>query len=198
LSKALYAIRSSKNFLTPRALKSVYYALFHSNLIYCIHIWSSTAPSNYKHIVTMQKKAIRLIANKNYNAHSEPLFKSLEILKFNDLVTFFNLQFMQQYNEGFLPSSFNQVWLNNAERYREDFVLALRNRENLHVPFTRLHSSSLLPYVNLPRAWTLFDNENVKILRNKLEFNRELKKHFLSKLSNNIQCNRLLCPSCHL
>jgi hypothetical protein len=198
LSKALYALRSSKKFLTAQARKSVYYALFHSNLIYCIHIWSSTSPSNYKHVISMQKKAIRLIADKIFNAHTEPLFKSLEILKFTDLVSFFNLQFMQQYNQGFLPVSFNNVWLNNADRYREDFILSLRNRENLYIPFARLQSSFIQPYVNLPRTWSTFDDENVKILRNKLEFNRELKKYFLNKLSSNVQCNRLLCPTCHL
>jgi hypothetical protein len=57
LSKALFALKSSKNFLTAKAPKAVYYSLFHSNLIFCIHIWSSTAPSNYKHVLTMQKKS---------------------------------------------------------------------------------------------------------------------------------------------
>ena len=40
LSKALYILRSSKNLLTLKSLKSVYYALFHCNLIYCLPIWS--------------------------------------------------------------------------------------------------------------------------------------------------------------
>jgi hypothetical protein len=131
------------------------------------------------------KKAIRLISNKNYNAHTEPLFKSLEILPLSHLTSFLSI-------------SFNNVWLQNAERHREDFVLALRNSENLHVPFARLHSSSIQPYIKLPRMWAQFENEHIKILRNKLEFNGELKKYFLGKLSSRITCNRLLCPSCHL
>jgi hypothetical protein len=198
LSKTLFIMRSVKNLLSERALKSVYYALFHSNLIYCIQVWSSTANSNISHITTMQKKAIRLILNQKYNAHSEPLFKKLEILPLPQLISFFNLQFMQQYTQGFLPISFNNVWLLNAERHREDFVLALRNRENLNVPFARLQSSTNQPLIKFPRMWAQFDNEDVKILRNKLEFNKELKKHFLKKLSANITCHRLLCPSCHL
>jgi hypothetical protein len=145
-----------------------------------------------------KKKAIRLVADKKFNAHTEPLFKSLEILNFNDLISFFNLQFMQQYSQGFLPSSFNNIWLNNAERYGENFVLSLRNRDNLYIPFARLQSSFIQPYVNLPRSWSRFDDENIKILRNKPEFNGELKKFFLKKLSENIRCNRLLCPTCHL
>jgi Reverse transcriptase (RNA-dependent DNA polymerase) len=198
LSKALFIMRSSKNLLTPRALKSVYYSLFHSHLIYCIHIWSSTTFSNLKHISLMQKKAVRLIANANYNSHSEPLFKNLGILPFQDLVSFFNIQLMQQFNQGFLPASFNNVWITNASRNREDFLLELRNRENFHVPFARLQSSTQQPLINLPRSWIQFNNEEIKVIRNKIEFNQKLKQYFLSKLSSSVHCSRLLCPSCHL
>jgi hypothetical protein len=75
LSRTLYFLRSSKNFLTPKAMKAVYFSLFHSNLIYCIQIWSCTTGNNLNPIFTLQKKAIRLISNSNYNAHSEPIFK---------------------------------------------------------------------------------------------------------------------------
>ncbi len=48
LSKALYILRSTKNILTENARKSVYYALFHSNIIYCLPIWSSTTKKHLK------------------------------------------------------------------------------------------------------------------------------------------------------
>jgi hypothetical protein len=197
LSKALFILRSVKQFVTPNALKSLYYSLFHCNLIYCIHIWSSTSSANLKQISVLQKKAIRIIANKSYNAHTEPIFKSLEILPFPNLVSFFNLQFMQHYFQGFLPSAFNNVWLTNVTRHREDLLLALRNSENVNIPFARLHSSTIQPLVNLPRLWSQFEEENIKILRNKLEFNHKLKLYFLKKLSSTIHCTRLLCPTCH-
>jgi hypothetical protein len=70
---------------------------------------------------------------------------------------------MQQYTQGFLPSSFNNVWLTNATRCREDFMLALRNRANLNIPFVRLQSSSIQHLVNLPRTCSEFREENIKI-----------------------------------
>jgi hypothetical protein len=134
LSKTLYFLRSSKKFLTPRAMKAVYYSLFHSNLIYCIQIWTCTPRSNLNPISILQKKAIRLISNSNYNAHSEPIFKEQAILPFEKLILFFNLQTMQFYTQGFLPISFNNVWVNNASRYQNEFILQLRNRENILIP----------------------------------------------------------------
>ena len=42
LSKALYILRSVKHFLTVKTLLSICYSLFHSHLIYCLPIWSTT------------------------------------------------------------------------------------------------------------------------------------------------------------
>ena len=199
LSKALYILRSSKKFLTTKALKSVYYALFHSNLIYSIPIWSCASQSAIKTIQILQKKAVRIVHGAKYNSHTEPLFKELKILPLDSLIRFFNLQFFQNYIQGFLPSSFNRVWLTNEERRLEDDLhqRILRNNDQLHIPFLRLTSLSKHPLTNLPRTWLEFTNENVKILRNKIEFKFQLKKHFLNELSSIVNCNRLLCPSCH-
>ena len=146
----------------------------------------------------MQKSAIRLISQANYNAHSEPLFKKNCILPLQQLINFFNLQFMQHYHQGYLPSSFDKTWTTNEQRREEELRIVLRNSESLHIPFVRLTSSTKQPLVNLPKTWSLFSNEDIKILRNKLEFKSELKKYLLGNLSSTVICNRLLCPTCHL
>ena len=105
---------------------------------------------------------------------------------------------MQNFVQGFLPISFNNVWVTNEERRPENSHHILRNSSALTIPFTRLSTSSKHPLVNLPKTWIEFNNENIKILRNKLEFKFELKKYFLSELSAVVICDRLLCPSCHL
>ncbi len=51
----LYFLRSTKNFLTFNALKFVYYALFHSHLIYGIQIWSCTSLNNISPLIVKQK-----------------------------------------------------------------------------------------------------------------------------------------------
>jgi hypothetical protein len=47
LSRALYFLRTAKNNLTYAARKSLYYSLFHANVIDGIHVWSCTTPSSY-------------------------------------------------------------------------------------------------------------------------------------------------------
>ena len=90
----MYAIRTAKNFLSQNALKSLYYALIHSHLIYGIQIWGGAANKYVNEIVLIQKKAIRIICNAKYNSHTEPLFKNKKILPFHDLFSFFKLLFI--------------------------------------------------------------------------------------------------------
>jgi hypothetical protein len=50
VSKAMYFLRSAKNFLSIKSLRALYYAIFHSHLVYGIQIWSSTSQSNIKEL----------------------------------------------------------------------------------------------------------------------------------------------------
>ena len=198
LSRALFFLRKARNVLNQKALKYIYYSLFHSHLIYAVQIYSSTNPNLLKQIYIKQKNAIRILSNAKYNDHTEPLFKNLKILPFPQLCEFFRIQFMQRYVQNFLPSSFDNTWITNRIRRGDEAQIQLRDDDDLHIPGARTKQLSFHPLVLFPKTWETFPNEYVKFLRNKLEFNAELKKHFLDQLSNVPICNRLLCPVCHL
>ena len=198
LSSALYFMRSAKNFLTYKALKFMYYSIFHSHLIYQIHAWSTCSQSSINEVFKMQKKALRIMNSASYNSHTESLFKSSSILPLPSLIQFFKLQFMQKYIQGFLPSLFDNVWVTAEAHFQAGEIrYALQNRENFYLPICRLTSLEKHPYFMFPRLWQEFDNENVKIVRDTCEFKTKLKKYFLNKLNSNYTCNRLLCPHCH-
>ncbi len=208
LSKALFIMRSAKNVLTETALKSVYYALFHSNMIYCLPIWASATHSMLKPIETLQKKAIRIIFNLPYNAHTEPSFKTANILPFPILIQFFNLQTMHAYVHNLLPTQFNNIWPTTQERRRRniqdledddtDQHLILRNDSDFYINYVRLSFSQRQPITVLPKTWNDFTIVEIKTTTNKLHFNLLLKKHLINNLSDSVTCNRLLCPVCHL
>jgi hypothetical protein len=197
LATALFFLRNAKNFLTAKALKALYYSLFHSVLIYGIHLWSSAAPTNLNCLKLKQKAAVRIICGARYNDHTEPSFKLLNILPLDYLCQFFDLQFMQQFIQGFLPDSFSNCWQPNALRRNEDFHLVLRNNEEFAAPFARTSLIERLPFTRIPRTWIEFNNENIKFVRNKKMFNKELKDHFVSQLKQTVSCDRFLCLQCH-
>ena len=58
LSRSLFCINRAKNLLDPHFLKMLYFALFHSNLLYCIGTLSSMSKANANKICKMQNKAM--------------------------------------------------------------------------------------------------------------------------------------------
>jgi Reverse transcriptase (RNA-dependent DNA polymerase) len=198
ISKAMYFLRSAKNVLSDSSMKSLYYAIIHCHLIYGIQIWSCTSDSNLKELVKKQKDAIRIVSHSKYNAHTEPLFKKLNILPLHFLIDYFKIQFMFQYKNNLLPSAFEDSWTTNQQRL-EAFNIHLRpNTDEFFVPLARITQVDRLPLISFPRLWNNFENEDIKLIPNKLEFNSKLKLYFSSLLNANYTCSRLLCPHCHI
>ena len=197
ISKAMYFLRNAKNMLSQKGLKPIYYSLIHCHLVYANIIWGSARQSSYKCIYLKQKSAVRLISSAAYNAHSEPLFKSNNILPLYKLIEFFKLQFFQRFIQGFLPSALCNTWTKNSER-NEAHHYALRNQDDFYIVTSRLTQFENFPLYSIPKVWNSFQNEEIKILRNKMEFNFKLKKVFLDNLNGEFICSRLLCPHCHL
>jgi len=198
VSSSLYFLRGAKHILNQKALKFLYYALFHSHLIYACQLWSCSFESLLKPIVIKQKIAIRLLSNAKYNSHTEPLFKALNILPFAQLCQFFKLQFMQQFTQKLLPVALQSMWISNNERRLNQSQVVLRNNDALHIPLASSQFTSKHPLTTFPQLWAEFPDESIKFIRNKLMFNKKLKFYFLNNLKSNINCGRLLCPDCHL
>ena len=74
-------VHKLKNEFPTSILKSIYNTLILTHLNYCAFCWGSQ--TNRIHL--LQKRAIRNINNANYRAHSEPIFKSINLLKINDI-----------------------------------------------------------------------------------------------------------------
>ena len=70
----------------PDILLSLYYALIYPFLTYGIILWGNTYKTTHQPIFILQKRAMRLITFFRFDEHSSPLFKSLEIIKFKDLL----------------------------------------------------------------------------------------------------------------
>ncbi len=88
ISKSLFCLHLIKNFVTNSALKSLYYAMIHSHLAYCINIYGCASANVLNKLIVKQKEAIRVISLANYRDHTIPLFKRLGILPLNELIRY--------------------------------------------------------------------------------------------------------------
>ena len=185
-----------KKILPLHSLKLIYYTIFHCHLVYAIQIWSCCSQNLITDLFKLQKAALRIICNVKYNDHTEPLFKREEILPLPDLINFFKIQLMQRFIQDFLPTSFKHVWFRNNIRTIGVNEIQLRNSNRIQLPHSRLALTDRLPTVCIPRIWEQFPDEQIKIIRKKIEFDQKLKNFYIKDLATTNACNRLFCPSC--
>jgi hypothetical protein len=200
IARALFTIRQVKNFLPPSALKTLYFALVHCHLTYATVIWSACSQSTLKQLITKQKMAIRTISSAKYNAHTEPLFKSLKILPLDKLIYQQKTEFMFCYAKNLLPKALAGSWQTVQERRNQDDVpnqRHLRNDHDLFVPRICSTMAGKLPLFTLPKCWNDLAPE-FKGIGSKNSFKYKVKNHLLSQLSETSQCTRLFCPHCSI
>ena len=81
ISRNTGILNKIKLFLPSRILKTIYSYLILCQLNYGILVWGQ----NYKRMFKLRKRVMRIITCSKYNAHSEPLFKELKLLKLEDI-----------------------------------------------------------------------------------------------------------------
>ena len=86
---------------------TLYYSLVYSYLQYCILVWSSTYPTHLRRLVLLQDRIVRIISEKGFDAHTDPLFKNLMILKLEDIYSLHVAKFMFSFKNTSIPSSFS-------------------------------------------------------------------------------------------
>jgi hypothetical protein len=180
LTRSLYCIKQAKHLIPPSGLKSLYYALIHSHLNYCTLIFSGITASNRQRIEKVQKKAIRIITNSTYNAHTMPLFIQHAILPFDKLILQSQLNFMHAIEYKYAPPSFNDTWQKNRDR---DPDVNLRNADDYYLTRPRTETFKKSTFYAIPTAWNDLIPE-LKYQENKYTFKWALKAHLLSEIDD--------------
>ena len=81
MSRIIGLLNQMKIILSQKILLSIYNTLILLHLNYYILSWGKYC----EQITLLQKRAMRAVCYTKYYAHTEPLFKMCNVLKFNDL-----------------------------------------------------------------------------------------------------------------
>ena len=87
LNRAICLLSKVRHFTSQHLLKTLYYFLFNSHLIYGCQEWGQYQGTEFKKKETLQKKAIRIITFSPNNAPVSKEMHKLRILKLKDFVT---------------------------------------------------------------------------------------------------------------
>ena len=114
---------------------------------------------------------MQLVTFSRFNEHSSPLFKSLEIIKFLDLVTFHLAIFMHKYHNQLLPSVFNSFSL----KFRRFVPIIQGLVQNSLIIFQK--QEQIIIRFQGPSVWNSID-EDIKLSSLSL-FKKKMKQHFI-------------------
>ncbi len=189
LSRSIFALNRVKNLFPHDVLKSLYFSLIHSHINYGLLAWGNA--SSVKQIEILQKKAIRIINKKPYNAHTEPLFRKEKILKVTDLFKLQASTFVYDFKHDNLPRSFSDFFPINPNPNPRRLHHIPRN-----VSMPRTNFSALLPYHNFPVLWNSLDG-NIQASKSRNQFNNALKAQIINTYPEHVICSNPFCPDCH-
>ena len=99
----LYRLR---NVYPESVLITIYNTLILPHFHYCLLLWGSVVKENHS-LHLLQKKALRIITNSDYLAHTEPLCKRLRILKISDMFSVALWKFYYKLMNNKLPEHFS-------------------------------------------------------------------------------------------
>ena len=113
---------------------------------------------NCSRIKKLQKKAVRVIYNSKYNAHTSNIFKQLNLLKIGDILTIEQMKFYHKYTHNKLPQYLQDIPIrinmnlhtHNTRQANEIHIL------RIHHEFARRLIRNSIPYTinNLPEQVT--------------------------------------------
>ena len=176
IAKNVYMLNQVKNLLDNNILKLIYFAHIHSHLVYCCNILGMCTANTIKPIQVLQKKAIRIISNASYYAHTPQLFHDNDILPLTELIKYCSCLFMFDYVNGNLPAAFHHSWNENCRVTENRYVL--RNANKFNIPRVRYKYLDNHPLYNFSRLWNDL-HDDLKSIRVRSKFESALKKSLL-------------------
>ena len=94
-ANGILSVIKLRHFVPFETLKSIYYSLFHSHLLYAAIIWGQNIKRGSR-LCLLQKKTVRIMTFSNYDGHSAPLFARTGITFLPDFIFSLNVKLVHQ------------------------------------------------------------------------------------------------------
>ena len=90
VSKAIGILVKARRILGIDSLVTLYNTLIKRYFSYCITLWGNIFKTHLKKLEILQKKIVRLLSFSDYNAHTMPLFRRLNLMTLNEMYKYFS------------------------------------------------------------------------------------------------------------
>jgi hypothetical protein len=162
IAKCLGVLKKINQIVDSVTLHLMYNALILPNLTYCNIVWGCTYESNLDCLLKLQKKAVQLISKSKFNAHAEPLFNKLKILKIYEINKLQIITLMYTSSKQTQPVELTKFFTRFCFPIRTT-IYRTRSMGNLNIPAfrTNIRKFSIMCYG--PRLWNSLPESVVNV-----------------------------------
>ena len=127
-------------------------------------------PIRLKRILLLQKKIVRIISGSAFDAHTEPIFKQIKILKLCDIFLFQVGKIMFLFKKRRLPIAFNNLFMIRSQLYSYN----TRNSSSFYTFSCRTNIRQFAIRTQGPRLFNSLSSEicnaaNISLFKSKLK-----------------------------
>ena len=174
ISKGLGILLKIRSCVPCRVLINLYYTLVHPHFDYCNIIWAASTTTVVNKLFLLQKKAVRIITNSSWLAHTAPLFKRLKLLTIFDINKLQTACFVFKSVNSDIPSYFVNMFVSNSNIHQYN----TRQVDKLHLRFSRTKTRQNSVAIYGVKIWNDIP-EYLRNLRTLNHFKRQYKKQLL-------------------
>ena len=174
ISKSAGILRLLRDIFPKHILKTLYLTLTYPYFNYCNLIWGAAHITNLNPLVILQKKCIRIINRAGYLDHTEPLFKSTNLLKLEQIHILSCAKFIFNCYTSTVYQNFRERLIQNSEIHDHN----TRISSQLRAPFERLESGLNSFFIKGINIWNKLPDD-IKSSNNIVYFKSRLKKFLL-------------------
>ena len=158
LNRAIELLSKVRHYTPKFLLKTIYYSLFNSHLIYGSQIWGKTKTKLFQEVVKLQNKAIRIINFLPFNTSNiNKTYNHLKILKLPVSISLQNSLFALKKK---FPTHLSTTFKN----------------QGLNIPIERApHLKTVLLYQNLTQTFTEKNLSNINALIHRINTRSSLR-----------------------
>ena len=177
IKRCIGILRKLRYLVSQQVLVPLYYTLIYPFLTYSLITWGNTYPTTLQLLITLLKKAVRIITFSDFNSHSSPLFRKLGLLKLGDLIYLDSALFMHDYYSNRLPSAFNNFFksINKVHQY----ATRLASKKSYYLPKLRTNYGKFNIRFSGAKLWNAV-KEDLKSA-GRFRFKKLLKESVISK-----------------
>ena len=166
-------------------MKTLYFSLFNSNLIYGCQIWGQDQNEEFKKIEKLQEKVIRIINFLPLNPPVEKQIYKMNILKLKDFIMLQNILFVKDCLSQNAPGSFNdkfypsKVPLNHIARSSSTYQRKVNNFKTERHGHKLIVNKCTLDWNNLQKIL----KQNSQTMK-RSDFKSNIKNYFLKQYND--------------